>query len=207
MPEAFKSVLLFGAPGVGKGTQGKLLGQIPGMRHLATGDIFRGLDKHSELGRKVSGYMARGELVPDELTIQLWQEHMRGLMHSSPPAYRPERDLLILDGIPRSLNQAMAMDRHINVLLILHLTFTDMDDMVMRLKRRALQQGRLDDADEAVIRRRFDVYVQETRPVLSHYDPKLVGEVNAVGAPAEVLMHVLQTLVPVYKRSFGNPLE
>ena len=204
MADRYNTVLLFGAPGVGKGTQGKLLGQIPGMRHLATGDLFRSIDKQSEIGREVLGYMSRGELVPDELTVRLWEQHVQRLIASS--AYCPEADLLLLDGIPRSRMQATMLEPHVNVLRVIHLATPDVDEMVTRMKRRALKENRPDDADEAVIRRRFEVYEKETRPVLSHYDKKLISEVNAIGSPAEVLMHVLQQLVPVYNRYFENPL-
>lgn len=205
MAAGFNTVLLFGPPGVGKGTQGKLLGYIPGMCHLATGDVFRGLDKNSQLGRKCLQFMARGELVPDDLTIELWQQHMKALIAAG--KYSPDKDLLILDGIPRSRYQAMAMDLYIRVLRIIHLICPNIDEMVKRMMRRAHKENRPDDADEKVIRRRFDVYEHETRPVLSHYDPKLIGEVNAVGTPAEVLMHVLETVVPVYNQHFSNPLK
>jgi adenylate kinase len=204
MADRYNAVLLFGAPGVGKGTQGKLLGQIPGMRHLATGDIFRSLDRQSELGRKFLEYSTRGELVPDGLTIELWQQYVRGLIQTG--KYFPANDLLILDGIPRSLNQAKSLDSYINVLRIVHLCCINIDEMVKRMKLRAHRENRLDDADEAVIRRRFEVYKAETHPVLSHYDPSLITEVDAIGTPAEVLLNVLQVLVPIYIKYYGNPL-
>jgi adenylate kinase len=202
--DRYNTVLLFGAPGVGKGTQGKLLGGIPGMRHLATGDIFRSIDRQSELGKKFVEYSSRGELVPDDLTIQVFQQYVSGLIQTG--KYFPEHDLLILDGIPRSLGQAKALEPHINVLRIIHLTAPDVDDMVARMKLRARRENRLDDADETVIRRRFEVYDRETRPVLAHYDRKLVGDVKAIGTPAEVLLNVLKLLVPVYNQHFENPL-
>jgi adenylate kinase len=205
MPDRYNTVLLFGAPGVGKGTQGKLLGQIPGMYHLATGDMFRSIDRLSELGKKITGVMSRGELVPDELTVQLWQEHTRTLQQHD--IYSPKSDLLILDGIPRSVNQAKALEPYVNVLRVVHLTFKNMDDMVKRMKRRAARENRRDDADEAVIRRRFEVYKNETAPVLGCYDKGLISDVNAIGTPAEVLLHVLEAVVPAYNKAFGNPLE
>ena len=112
----------------------------------------------------------------------------------------------MLDGIPRNTAQCEALDAYIDVLGVVHLKPPDIDVMVDRLRKRAAKQGRTDDADESVIRRRFKVYDQETSPVLGYYEPKLITEVDAVGLPAEVLMHVLQTIVPVYARRFGNPL-
>ncbi len=204
MADRYNALLLFGAPGVGKGTQGKLLGQIPGMRHLATGDMFRSLDKQSEIGKKIGGFMSRGELVPDELTVELWEQYVKGLIRDK--KFSPTTELLVLDGIPRSRKQAEAIGPHLNVLRIIHLTCPDVDEMVKRMKKRALKENRPDDADETVIRRRFDVYGAETRPVLSFYDGKLIMEVNSIGTPAEVLMHILQGVVPVYNKFCGNPL-
>src|SRR5262245_41601747 len=202
MADRYNTLLLFGAPGVGKGTQGKLLGQIPGMRHLATGDMFRSMDKNSELGRKIGGFMSRGELVPDELTVELWKQYVQNLIRDK--KFSPKHDVLVLDGIPRSRNQAKSLDPFINVLRVVHLTATDIDEMVGRMKKRALKENRPDDADESVIRRRFEVYDAETRPVLAHYDRKLVSDVNAIGTPAEVLMHTLEAIVPAYNKHCGN---
>ena len=143
MPGRYKSVLLFGAPGVGKGTQGKLLGQIPGFVHVASGDIFRALDKDSELGRQSLKYSSQGLLVPDDLTIALWREYMQRRITEQ--AFRPPTDLLVLDGIPRNLNQAKIVDQHIEVMRIIHLRAPNIDEMVQRMKRRAVQEGRRDD--------------------------------------------------------------
>ncbi len=204
MSQPYRSILLFGPPGVGKGTQGELLGAVPGFCHLATGDMFRGLDKASELGKEFVSYSSRGELVPDELTVRLWQQHVAGLVEAG--AYRPDRDILVLDGIPRSVTQAEALDDKIDVLAIIHLVCPDIDEMVQRMKGRALKQGRADDADESVIRRRFEVYEAETAPVLGHYDPKLVHDIDAVGKPSRVLSDLLSAVVPLHDDSFGNPL-
>ena len=204
MAERYRSVLLFGPPGVGKGTQGKLLGQIPGMFHLATGDIFRALDRESELGRQFLHYSSRGELVPDDLTLRVWQDYMEKQIAAG--EFNAHRDLLLLDGIPRSRKQATMIDEHVDVLRIIYLSCPDVDEMIQRMKRRARNEGRHDDADESVIRRRFDVFEKETAPVLAHYPDELVAEVNAVGSPAEVLHRILGVLVPIYKEHFGNPL-
>ena len=204
MAGLYRSVLLFGAPGVGKGTQGELLGRIPGFVHMASGDIFRALEKDSALGRKFHEYSSQGLLVPDEITIEVWRDHVRRRVEDG--SYRPDAELLVLDGIPRNRAQCTALDAYIDVLSVVHLKAPDIDAMVDRLRKRAAKQGRTDDADESVIRRRFEVYEQETSPVLEYYDARLLSEISAVGLPAEVLMHVLEAIVPVYADSFGNPL-
>jgi adenylate kinase len=204
MAGKYRCVLLFGAPGVGKGTQGKLLGQIPGFVHMASGDIFRALDKSSALGKKFLQYSSQGLLVPDDVTIEVWEDHVRRQVDKG--AYRPDLDLLVLDGIPRNVAQCKSLDRHIDVLRVVHLAAPSVDEMVDRLKARALKEGRADDADESVIRRRFEVYDEETAPMLGYYDAGLLSEVIAVGLPAEILMQALKAIVPVYRDGFGNPL-
>ncbi|RKY16813.1 MAG: nucleoside monophosphate kinase [Planctomycetota bacterium] len=184
MANPYRCVLLFGPPGAGKGTQGERLGALQHCVHLATGDMFRGLDKDSELGRRVAGYSSRGELVPDDVTIELFLEHVEGLVALG--GYDPTRDVLLLDGIPRSLGQAQALDGKIEPLAILHLVVSDMDAMVARMKGRAETQGRADDADEDVIRNRFNVYDAQTAPVLGHYDAGLVRDVDAQQSIEEV---------------------
>jgi adenylate kinase len=120
--------------------------------------------------------------------------------------YKPHVDLLVLDGIPRNVNQARLLDRHINVLLIIHLVCPDKEEMIKRLRRRALKENRVDDAKEEVIRKRWQVYERETFPVLAHYRPQIVREVDATGSPGRVLEHILDHVVPVQESHFSNPI-
>ncbi len=95
---AYKSILLFGAPGSGKGTQGKILGTIPGFYHCACGDVFRAVDAHSELGKAFIQYSSKGQLVPDDLTVRLWAAQIEAMEDAG--IFRPATDYLVLDGIP-----------------------------------------------------------------------------------------------------------
>ncbi len=205
MKQRYKTILLFGAPGSGKGTQGKILGHVPGFYHLSCGEVFRTLNVNSDLGRKFIEYSSRGELVPDDLTIRMWRENIHAQTVLS--LYKPDVDLLILDGIPRNPNQAKVMDDYIEVLLIIHLMCSDKEKMFERLRRRAIKENRLDDAKEEIIRKRWSVYETETYPVLEHYPKSIVRNVEAIGSPAEVLQHVLEMLVPVQAAHFRNALE
>lgn len=200
----YKTILLFGAPGAGKGTQGKILGKIPGFFHLACGDVFRSLDMTSPLGKKFLEYSSRGELVPDELTVEMWRQNMHAQTVLS--LYKPNSDLLVLDGIPRSVAQARALDRHVKVLNVIHLVCRNETAMVERMRRRALKENRLDDADEKVIRKRFEVYRRTTAPVLEHYPATIMHEVDAMRSPAAVLQQILTHVVPVQDAHFRNPL-
>jgi adenylate kinase len=177
MSHPYRCALLFGPPGAGKGTQGERLGTLDHCVHLATGDMFRGLDRESELGKQVASYSSRGELVPDEVTVDLWRQHVAGMIERG--EYAPANDVLLLDGIPRTVGQAAMMEGLIVPAAIIHLVVTDLDAMVERMKGRAEKQGRADDADESVVRNRFTVYDRETAPVLGHYDPALVRDIDA----------------------------
>jgi len=203
MSERYKSVLLFGAPGVGKGTQGKILGRIPGFFHLACGDVFRSLDMTSDLGKQFLAYSSRGELVPDELTIEMWRQNMHAQTVLS--RFKPKQDLLVLDGIPRNVAQAKALQKSLDVLKVIHLSCGDEEAMMQRMRRRALKENRMDDADDKVIRHRFEVYHTETHPVLDYYPPSIVVNIDAVGSPAQVFMRVLDVVVPVQDAHFNQP--
>lgn len=190
----YRAILLFGAPGAGKGTQGKMLASIPGLCHLSTGDMFRGLDRGSELGREIVGYMSAGELVPDALTVRLYDAHLAGWAGAG--RVDPSRDVLVLDGIPRSAAQAELMGGRIEPLAVVHLTARDEGELIARLKGRALKENRPDDAREEVVRRRLEVYHAETRPVLERYAGGIIHEIDAIGTPARVLLRVLEAIVP-----------
>ena len=198
----YKSILLFGAPGAGKGTQGKVLGTIPGFYHCACGDVFRNLNVKSELGSIFYEYSSRGELVPDEVTVKMWAENISA--HAVLGDYKPTKDLLILDGIPRTIEQAKLMDEYIDVLSVIHLSCNDEEEMIERLRRRALKSNRHDDADTKVIRHRWKVYEQETAPVLQHYPKEMVVNIDSLNSPAQVLHDVLDVVVPAQNAHFAR---
>ncbi len=204
MHPPYQTVLLFGAPGSGKGTQGKILGSIPGFFHLSCGEVFRSLDMTSDLGRKFLHYSSKGDLVPDDITVRMWQENMHAQTALS--RFKPLQDVLVLDGIPRNVPQAKQLQKHQNVLLVVHLVCPDKERMFDRLRRRALKENRIDDAKEDVIRKRWEVYESETFPVLDFYPPRVIREVNAMGSPARVLQHVLEVVVPIQESHFTNPV-
>lgn len=204
MSQRYKAILMFGAPGVGKGTQGAMLGKIPGFHHVSSGDIFRSLDPNSELGKVFFSHSSKGELVPDDVTIEVWRTNVNA--QTLLGQFQPKKQLLISDGIPRSAAQAEIMSQYIDVLKIIHLVVADEDEMVARMKRRAIKQGRADDAREDVLRNRFEVYRRETYPVLKHYGRELIVDVNGYGSPAAILHQILGHIVPVLDEHFANPL-
>jgi adenylate kinase len=194
----FPTILLFGAPGAGKGTQGAILGHIPGFYHLACGDVFRSLNISSPEGREIYQYSSKGELVPDELTIRVWKKALHGQIAIS--RYKPPDEFLVLDGIPRNPQQVDLVKDVINVQHIIHLVCSDMDAMVDRIKRRAIRENRVDDANEEVIRNRFEIYRKESEPVINMYPAEIISRIDAVRSPAEVLQAILAVLIPIQNR-------
>jgi len=185
----YRTVLVFGEPGSGKGTQGRILGNIPGFYHLACGDVFRSLDPASRLGKTFLEYSSRGKLAPDHFTVQVWREHIHRMVQSC--HFNPEDQILVLDGIPRNAHQAEMMKDYIDVILLIYLEMADEEALVTRIRRRALRQNRLDDADERVIRARFREYQAETAPLLNYYPSERLRRVDAGGSPIEVLHQVV----------------
>ena len=199
------AILLFGAPGSGKGTQGVVLGGLPGFFHLSSGEIFRGLDPDSPDGQAVAEYTSGGNLVPDDFTVSLWRKQLASLIADG--SFDPDRQILLLDGIPRNTAQCEMIAGDVDVKLVLHLAGSDYEPLVQRILDRANQQGRPDDADESIVRHRFDVYQSESAPVLDHYPDELRGDVDPIGLPGQVLGRVLDHVLPVQQRFLGEAGE
>jgi adenylate kinase len=165
-------VLLLGVQGSGKGTQAKRLASEYDIAHLSTGDMLRkAIAEGTELGRRVKPILEAGDLVPDDLMIEL----IRGRIQSPETA-----NGFILDGFPRTMAQADALDAMLAEIdrplsVVLELQVPD-DVAIERLRKRAAEEGRSDDTPEAIANR-IDLYHRETKPLVSHY--RLAG--NLVG--------------------------
>lgn len=178
---AMKAILLFGPPGSGKGTLAKILAQAGDFEHLSSGDVFRALGP----GSPVHAYLQKGELVPDELTIQICMEQVKG------------DKLVLLDGIPRTVKQAEILDQYVDVKQLVLLDVGDEDVLIKRLQGRAKIEGRADDAKTEVLHKRMEVYHQQTKDVLTHYPEELISHVNADQTKLEVLRDSLSAIIPL----------
>ena len=191
-PMKYKTYLLFGAPGSGKGTQGKTLGSIPRFFHCPCGDVFRSIDTRTKVGQAFLEYSSKGQLVPDEITVELWKAAIDAAVDAH--KFKPDIDTLVLDGIPRNVSQAKIMEEMIDVEKVFHLSCPNRETLYTRLKKRALKDNRLDDANEEVIHRRLGIYEDESKPLLNYYPRNSVCVVDATQPPAKVLFDILASV-------------
>ena len=160
------NIVLFGPPGAGKGTQSEKLVKKYNLVHLSTGDIFRfNIKNETELGKTAKNYMDKGQLVPDEITIQMLEAEVN--KHRSATGF-------IFDGFPRTVSQANALDVFLNSkqtsITVMIALEVEENELKTRLLARAEVSGRADDANPEVIQKRIDVYRKETEPVKGFYE-------------------------------------
>ncbi|HXR48654.1 MAG TPA: nucleoside monophosphate kinase [Candidatus Limnocylindrales bacterium] len=188
----YRTILMFGAPGSGKGTHGRNLGVIPGFFHCACGDVFRNLRPDSPLGKVFLEHSSQGELVPDQPTIELWRQYIE--TSTKIGRFHPGEDTLVLDGIPRSVPQAEMLSDTLDVVAMFYLT-SSRENLVARMQRRAMKDNRLDDANLDVIRQRLKTYEKETKPVINFYGKKLVHRINTDQPPVKTFLDILKQVV------------
>ncbi|MDP4756633.1 MAG: adenylate kinase [Aquiluna sp.] len=183
-------LLLIGPPGAGKGTQASLLAEYFGVPAISTGDIFReNVKNETELGVQAKGFMDRGEYVPDSLTNALVKDRL-----AQPDAQKG----FLLDGYPRTIDQVHQLDGFLDEMdrkldVVVQLT-ADVDELVRRLAKRAQEQGRTDDTPE-VIRRRQEIYEEQTAPLIDVYVSRsLVAKINGLGDINEVTGRIIEAL-------------
>ena len=177
------NIVLFGKPGAGKGTQAEFLKEKYNLTHLSTGDIFRyNIKNNTELGQLAKTFMDKGDLVPDEVTIQMLQTEVDK---------NPQSAGFLFDGFPRTLAQAAALDvflesKNQGVTATVALEADD-TILVARLLERGKTSGRPDDQDEEKIRNRYDEYNQKTAPLMDYYKAQgKLYSVDGIGTIAEV---------------------
>jgi len=183
-------LLLIGPPGAGKGTQAVKLAEAFNIPAISTGDIFReNVKNETELGKQAKAFMDRGEYVPDSLTNALVRDRL---------SWEDAKNGFLLDGYPRTADQVAELDgiladagESLNAVVLIT---ADTDEVVRRLLNRATEQGRADDTED-VIRRRLEVYAEQTAPLIDSYSHRnLVVEVDGIGAVAEVTDRIISAL-------------
>lgn len=190
-----KTVLIVGPPGSGKGTMAKFLSCYESFYHLSSGDVFRGIDKKSPLGDVCSKYTANGMLVPDDLTLAVFHRYVKGLIYTN--RFKPETQLLLLDGLPRTKAQAELLDPFLDIQGVIVLETADLTVLAQRINKRSSEEMREDDKKEGLLARRMQLYESETLKMLVHYKKSLLIKVNAEQKPLEVLHDILFKLSKV----------
>jgi adenylate kinase len=185
------NLVLFGPPGAGKGTQSQKLIEKYGLIHLSTGDIFRAnIGGGTELGKLAKSYIDKGQLVPDEVTIDMLNSEVE--KHDNPKGF-------IFDGFPRTQPQAEALDdlmksKITKIAAMIALDVPE-DDLKDRLKKRAIDSGRTDDADPKVIANRIEVYKNKTAPVKKYYEAQnKFYAINGLGSIDEITERLFKTI-------------
>jgi len=180
------NVIIFGAPGSGKGTQSVYIAEKYGLEHLSTGDLLRAEQKtQSKLGKRISSYTDQGNLVPDELIIKMLANVLDTKKNSS--GY-------IFDGFPRTTAQAKALkvmlaERDIEVSIMIDLEVAE-EELIDRLLKRGVTSGRSDDNYET-IQKRIQVYHTKTAPVLDFYKKEgLATEIKGTGSLQEIFNRI-----------------
>ena len=193
-------VLMIAAPGAGKGTQGVVIAAHFGIPHIATGDLLRDhVARGTELGRSVSACLDRGELVSDEIVLDMVRDALT----------RMEGDGYVLDGVPRTMDQAralyeLAVELGLTADVALHLQVPDAE-LVRRLLDRSRTTGRSDDTEE-VIRRRLGLYYDVTHPILEWYGERgILVTVDAQRPADQVGRHILTALEVIKQVTDANP--
>ena len=184
-------VLLVAPPGAGKGTQGALIATHFGVRHVATGDLLRDhVARQTPLGRDVQAHLDRGDLVPDDVVLDMVRDAMREA--------KAHGGGYVLDGMPRNMAQARALYQvgkslEMTANVALHLKADD-DELIRRLLARAALEHRSDDSEE-VIRRRLALYHEVTHPIVAWYGARgILVSVDAMRPVAQVAQQVLTAL-------------
>lgn len=188
-------VLMIAPPGAGKGTQGVVIASHFGIPHIATGDLLRDhVARETPLGREVKSFLARGALVPDEVVLEMVRSAFESL----------QGDGYVLDGIPRTMDQAralyeIAVELDMTADVALHLQVEE-SELVRRLLERASVQGRVDDTEE-VIRHRLELYYEVTHPILDWYGERGILVSVDANRPAELVGRQILTALEVLRQT------
>lgn len=188
------NIIIFGAPGSGKGTQSANIAEKYGLVHLSTGELFRHeMEKKTTVGNLANSYISKGQLVPDEVTLKLLYKHAS--KHINAPG-------IIFDGFPRTINQARLLDRMMekknrHIALVIGIK-VDEQELVNRIKHRSENSNRSDDTEE-IIHKRIEIYRRQTHPVIDYYHSQGKYECVSGMAPVETVFERICSVIDKHK--------
>jgi adenylate kinase len=197
-----RAIIVYGPPGSGKGTQASALAQLPKLVHVDMGEVLRETDERSEVGRRARAYTSRGDLVPDYLVWMTWRDYVERL--SEEGRYLRGDDVLLLDGMPRTVHQLEMLSQEVRILSFIVIQVEDVEELVSRLRNRASKQGRRDDADEGVIRERLRIYEEQKDRLLEVVDMRTLLRVEGNQRPVGVLRDMAAALAYVLAPGGGR---
>lgn len=190
------AVVLLGAPGTGKGTQGAILDAVPGFWFVSMGQVLRDKISDQPADATVHESMQAGKLVSEESVFEAWERHLKKLKQAG---FSSKDGTLVIDGLPRNIAQAKRLQQYVDVLRIIYLRCTDDDLLMQRIRGRAAgaesSAQRADDASVQVTRHRLRVFREQTLPLLDWFPRQRISIVDAALQPLEVVGQVVDELL------------
>ncbi|MDA8773628.1 nucleoside monophosphate kinase [Chlamydiia bacterium] len=187
------AILIYGAPGSGKGTQAVLLEKLFPLKQFSTGDIFRSIPKTSTLWKSLDkDYISKGMLVPDEKTVEIFKHYIEASIKMF--KFDPEQEYALLDGIPRTTEQLSIIQRFMDIKAVIVLEKVDNNILIERIIERGKRQNRTDDTDRNIINNRLNIYYETTQKLLKEIDDKQIIRVDGNLEKHAVLHHICEEL-------------
>ncbi len=188
----YKAIILFGAPGTGKGTQAELLMKKGGYFHFSTGNMFRNLDKKTKTGKVIIDLIDHGNFVPDDLALKLFEETLDKYVNDK--RFNPEKEILILDGIPRTKEQVHHLRKVVDIKKIIYFVIKDEVAIERTTKKRSGEENREDDKNADIVKKRLETFKRITLPILKEYKKDLIVEINGERSVDEIHRDILRIL-------------
>lgn len=188
--KSLPAIILIGAPGSGKGTQGAILNAVPGFWFVSMGEVLRAQNSEQQADASIRESMHAGQLVSTDSVFAAWERHLSELRQAG---LRAENGMLVLDGLPRNITQAQQLQPYISTQRVIYLKCTDDNLLLRRIGGRAAQ--RADDANLEVSRHRLSVFREQTLPLLDWFPPDIISTVDAALQPLEVLQQIVEALL------------